>query len=172
MKNVAKMVGTVSMIAMVTACGAVEPQPGSYGVEVSMELSADGTAVIPRVVILDAFGELVAEEETEALAVGHDIDVDEVLKEIRVDVRVEGAPNWSPEPNPVKATTHTLVNDGFGNFSGQISHELPTEMVVGFTISLGDAAGETAYDKTHSEIQQAVQAGMVVQRQVETDEDM
>ena len=169
MKNVAKMMGTVSMIAMVTACGAVEPQPGTYDVEVSMELSEDGTAVIPRVVILDSFGELVAEEETEALAVGHDIDVNEILKEIRIDVRVDGPPNLNPEPNPVKATKQTLVNDGWGNFSGQVIAKMPGEMLVELTISL---AGEPAVDKANADIQRAVQAGMVIQREVEASDDM
>ena len=172
MNNVVKMMGTVSMMAMVTACGAVEPQPGTYDVEVSMELSQDGTAVIPRVVILDSFGELVAEEETEALAVGYDVDVNEILKEIRVDVRVDGPPNLNPEPNPVKATKQTLVNDGWGNFSGQVIAKVPEEMVVELTISLAGEAGETAVDKTHADIQQTVQAGMVIQREIEADDDM
>ena len=172
MNNVAKMMGTVSMIALVAACGSVEPQPDTYDIEVSTEVSEDGTLVIPRIVILDAFGELVAEEEAQALEVGHGVDVDAVLKEIRVDVRFYGPPNLNPEPSPLKAMSQTLVSDGWGNFSGQVIRKMPEDMVVELTISLAGVSDEVAIDNSYSRIHQAVQAGMLIQREFKADDEM
>ena len=65
MKNAAKMMVTGSMIAMLAACGAVEPEAGSYDVEV--EVTKSGENLAARVVLLDSLGRIAAEEEVEAL---------------------------------------------------------------------------------------------------------
>ena len=170
MKNAAKMMATGSMIAMLAACGAVEPQAGSYDVEV--EVTKSGETLAARVVLLDSLGRIAAEEEVEAFEVAPGLDVDEVLKKIRVEVRVDGPPDFFPEPDQFETTSQTLTNDGWGNFSGQIVRNFPGEMAAEVTISLDTGADEEVYEMVYLPIHEAVRAGMAAVTEVDTDEDM
>ena len=170
MKNAAKMMATGSMIAMLAACGAVEPQAGSYDVEV--EVTKSGETLAARVVLLDSLGRIAAEEEVEAFEVAPGLDVDEILKKIRVEVRVDGPPDFYPEPDQVETTSQTLSNDGWGNFSGQIVRNFPGEMAAEVTISLDTGSDEEVYEMVYLPIHQAVSAGMAAAPEANTDEGM
>ena len=170
MKNAAKMMATGSMIAMLAACGAVEPQAGSYDVEV--EVTKSGETLAARVVLLDSLGRIAAEEEVEAFEVAPGLDVDEILKKIRVEVRVDGPPDFYPEPDQVETTSQTLSNDGWGNFSGQIVRNFPGEMAAEVTISLDTGSDEEVYEMVYLPIHQAVRAGMATAPEANTDEGM
>ena len=170
MKNAAKMMATGSMIAMLAACGAVEPQAGSYDIEV--EVTKSGETLTARVVLLDSLGRIAAEEEVEAFEVAPGLDVDEVLKKIRVEVRVDGPPDFFPEPDQFETTSQTLTNDGWGNFSGQIVRNFPGEMAAEVTISLDTGSDEEVYEMVYLPIHQAVRAGMAAAPEADTDEGM
>ena len=170
MKNAAKMMVTGSMIAMLAACGAVEPQAGSYDVEV--EVTKSGENLAARVVLLDSLGRIAAEEEVEAFEVAPGLDVDEILKKIRVEVRVDGPPDFYPEPDQFETTSQTLTNDGWGSFSGQIVRNFPGEMAAEVTISLETEGGEEVYEMVYLPIHQAVRAGMAAAPEANTDEGM
>ena len=170
MKNAAKMMATGSMIAMLAACGAVEPQAGSYDVEV--EVTKSGETLAARVVLLDSLGRIAAEEEVEAFEVAPGLDVDEILKKIRVEVRVDGPPDFYPEPDQFETTSQTLTNDGWGNFSGQIVRNFPGEMAAEVTISLDTGSDEEVYEMVYLPIHQAVRAGMATAPEANTDEGM
>ena len=172
MKNAAKMMATGSMIAMLAACGAVEPQAGSYDVEVEVTKSNEGETLTARVVLLDSLGRIAAEEEVEAFEVAPGLDVDEVLKKIRVEVRVDGPPDFFPEPDQFETTSQTLASDGWGSFSGQIVRNFPGEMAAEVTISLDSEGGEEVYEMVYLPIHDAVRAGMAAATEVDTDEDM
>ena len=149
MKNAVKMMATGSMIAMLAACGAVEPQAGSYDVQVDVTTSKEGETLAARVVLLDSLGRIAAEEEVEAFEVAPGLDADEILKKIRVEVRVDGPPDFYPEPDQVETTSQTLSNDGWGSFSGQIVRNFPGEMAAEVTISLDTGADEEVYEMVY-----------------------
>ena len=172
MKISVKMMATGSMIAMLAACGAVEPQAGSYDVQVEVTASEDGETLSSRVVLLDSLGRIAAEEEVEAFQVAHGLDVNEILKKIRVEVKVDGPPDFYPEPDQFETTSQTLSNDGWGNFSGQIVRNFPGEMAAEVTISLDTGADEEVYEMVYLPIHDAVRAGMATATEVDSDEDM
>ena len=162
MKNVVKMMGTVSMIAMLTACGGVEPQAGDYEIQVDVTATEDGAGLISRVTLLDSLGRIAAEEEVEGFQVAQGLDVNEILKKLRVEVRVDGPPDFYPEPDPIEATSQTLSNDGWGSFTGQILREFPGEMAAEVTISLDSNNGEEVYEMVYVPIHDAMKAGVAV----------
>ena len=172
MKNAVKMMATGSMIAMLAACGAVEPQAGSYDVQVDVTTSKEGETLAARVVLLDSLGRIAAEEEVEAFEVAPGLDADEILKKIRVEVRVDGPPDFYPEPDQVETTSQTLSNDGWGSFSGQIVRNFPGEMAAEVTISLDTGADEEVYEMVYLPIHDAVRAGMAAAPEADTDEGM
>ena len=172
MKNVVKMMGTVSMIAMLTACGGVEPQAGDYEVQVDVTATEGGASLISRVTLLDSFGRIAAEEEVEGFQVAHGLDVNEILKKLRVEVRVDGPPDFFPEPDPIKGTSQTLSNDGWGSFTGQIVRKFPGDMAAEVTISLDTNDGEAVYEMVYLPIHEAMDAGMAVPAEASTDEQL
>ena len=171
MKNVMKMAGAVSMMAVLVACGGVESED-DYEVRVAVEQSDDQDSLISRVTILDALGAVVAEEEVEGFELAPGNDVNEILEKLRVEVRIDGPPDFSPQPDPVKPTSQTLVSDGWGGFSGQIVKQVDTEMAVEVIISLDNGDGEEAYEMAYLPIHEAMSAGMAVQDEIENEEDV
>ena len=87
-------------------------------------------------------------------------------------MRVDGPPDFYPEPDQFETTSQTLTNDGWGNFSGQIVRNFPGEMAAEVTISLDSEGGEEVYEMVYLPIHDAVRAGMAAATEVDTDEDM
>jgi len=171
MKNVVKMVGTASMMAVLVACGGVEPE-ADYDVRVAVTQSDDEDSLVSRITILDSLGDVVAEEEVEGFQVAPGSDVDEILENLRIEVRMDGPLDIFPLPDPVKPTSQTLVSDGWGGFSGQIVKRVDTELAVEVTISLDNGDGEETYEMAYLPIHDAMSAGMAVQDEIETEEDV
>ena len=172
MKSVVKIMGTVSMMTVLVACGGVEPQAGTYEVQVDVTEREDGDGLTSRIVLLDSLGQIAAEEEVQGFESLTDSEVNAILKKIRVEVRVDGPPNIAPLPDPVKATSQTLANDGWGSFSGQIVKGDRAEVALEVTISLDGDEGQELYEMAYLPIHEARRAGMEVQGEIQTDENL
>ena len=171
MKNVVKIAGAVSMMAALVACGGVESE-ADYDVRVAVAQSDDQDSLVSVITILDPLGDVVAEEEVESFDLMPDGNVNDILKKIRVEMRLDGPPDFSPKPDPVKPTSQTLVSDGWGGFSGMIVKQVDTELAVEIIISLDNGDGEEVYEMAYLPIHDAMSAGMAVQNEVETEEDV
>ena len=178
MKNVVKMAsaasmmaGAASMMAVLVACGGVQPEVG-YDVRVAVEQSEGEGNLVSKITVLDSLGDVVAEDEVETSELAPGLDVNEILKKLRVEMRLDGPPDFSPEPDPMKLTSQTLVSDGWGRFSGQIVKQIDTDMALEVTISLDNGDGEELYDMAYLPIHDAMSAGMAVQEEVETEENV
>ena len=160
MKKAVAVMGTVSMMAMLAACGAVEPQAGTYDVQVDVSANADEGTLVSRVVILDSVGQVVAQEETASMEVTPGFDPDEILEKLRVDVRLDGPPDFNPEPDPMTATSQTLSNDGWGSFTGKIAQRFDGEFGLEVTVSVPSEEEQEVYEMVYLPILDARRAGV------------
>ena len=172
MKIVGKMVGVVSTLAFLTACGGVEPQAGTYDVQVDIEVSEDGDGLTSRITLLDSMGEVAAEEEVEAFDGLSEYDVNQILKKIRVEVRLDGPPNIVPLPDPVKTMSQSLSSDGWGSFTGEVMAGLKPEMALEVTISLEAEGGQELYEMAYLPIHEARRAGMANQQETQAEDNL